>query len=304
MEDKFFGNLLGVSLLRWWFLLIPKVGMTLFVGYVCYAGWMNLGPRKPVPDIARKKAADQAVERIVDSVQKNRGVMRSAVLCHFNNDTTDYFSRKLRERIEQSNILTLSDMDFSEKFRTVLNLRNKGVKSAEEAMSEAKGRGVDCVLWGSLDRFESIKGKAILTGEWQLLNMQTSELVCYDNIQEGIGSSNLVETFSSLGRSTDDIEIAVSVIPWYVRLLGFVLIVLLLPIVTISFIRTMVAKRSNKINSFVLGVYTIIDMILAFIMVGGAFCSFWVVIVFLIAFMLAFFYNVSLMSFALRLETD
>ena len=116
--------------------------------------------------------------------------------------------------------------------------------------------------------------------------------------------SNFVEAISTLGQSADDVEIAASVVPWYMRLLGFVLLVLLLPIVTISFIRTMVAKRSNKVNAFVLSVYTVIDMILAFFMVGGTFCSCAAVAVFLGASMLAFLYNVSLMSFALRLETE
>lgn len=304
MEERFMGNLLGLSFMKWWFLLIPKVGMTLFVGYVCYMGWMNLGPHKPAPDVARMKAADHAVEKIVNDIQQNRGAIRSAALCHFANDTTDYFSRKLRERIEQSNILDLSDIDFSEKLRTVLNLRNKGAKSADEARSATKRENVDCVLWGSLDRFESIKGVATLTGEWQLVDKNTGVVVCGGQIHEGAGSSNFVEAISTLGQSADDVEIAASVVPWYMRLLGFVLLVLLLPIVTISFIRTMVAKRSNKVNAFMLGVYTVIDMILAFFMVGGTFCSFAPVAVFLGASMLAFLYNVSLMSFALRLETE
>ena len=304
MEERFMGNMLGLSFMKWWFLLIPKVGMTLFVGYVCYMGWTNLGPHKPVPDVARMKAADHAVDKIVDAIRHSRGEMRSAALCHFANDTTDYFSRKLRERIEQSNILDLSDIDFSEKLRTVLNLRNKGVTSADEARSATKGEKVDCVLWGSLDRFESIKGGATLTGEWQLLDKRTGVVVCGGQIHEGAGMSNFVEAISTLGQSADDVEIAASVVPWYMRLLGFVLLVLLLPIVTISFIRTMVAKRSNKVNAFVLSVYTVIDMILAFFMVGGTFCSFAAVAVFLGASMLAFLYNVSLMSFALRLETE
>lgn len=304
MEERFMGNLLGLSFMKWWFLLIPKVGMTLFVGYVCYMGWMNLGPHKPAPDVARMKAADHAVEKIVNDIQQNRGAIRSAALCHFANDTTDYFSRKLRERIEQSNILDLSDIDFSEKLRTVLNLRNKGATTSDEALAAVRSEKVEGVLWGSLERFESIKGGASLTGEWQLVDKNTGTVVCGGRIQEGAGASNIVEAITSLGQSADEMEIAASSIPWYMRLLGFVLLVLILPVVTISFIRTMVAKRSNKVNAFVLGVYTVIDMILSFFMIGGTFNSFGVVIVFLVASMLAFLYNVSLMSFALRLETE
>lgn len=304
MEERFIGNLLGLSFMKWWFLLIPKVGMTLFVGYLCYMGWITLGPHKPVPDVARMKAADHAVEKIVNDIQQNRGDIRNVALCHFANDVTDYFSRKLRENIEQSNILTLSDMAFSEKLRTMLNLRNRGAASANEALSAVKLERVEGILWGHLDRFESVKGVATLIGEWQLLDARTGDVVCGGQIREGMGSSKLGETISTLATSTAEVEIAVSAIPWYIRFLGFVLLVLLLPIVTISFIRTMVAKRSNKVNVFVLSVYTVIDIILAFLMVGGALTSFAVVLMFLIASLLAFFYNVSLMSFALRLETE
>lgn len=304
MEERVQGSLLGLSFMKWWFLLIPKVGMPLFVGYVCYMGWMNLGPHKPVPDLARMKAADHAVEKIVSDIQKNRGTIRNAALCHFANDASDYFSRKLREVIEQSNIIDLTDIDFSEKVRTVLNLRNAGARTSDEALDMARRESVDGVLWGRLERFESVKGEVSLTGEWQLVDKNTGAVVCGGRIQEGSRSPNIGEAVVAQGQSADEIEIAASAFPWYMRLLGFVLLVLILPVVTISFIRTMVAKRSNKVNAFVLGVYTVIDMILAFFMIGGTFGSFGVVFVFLVASIFAFFYNVSLMSFALRLETE
>ncbi len=305
MEDKFMNGLLGLSFLKWWFLLIPKVGTTLFVLYVCCMGWIKLGPHKPMPDMARMKAADRAVERIIDEVRQNRGAVRSAALCHFANDTSDYFSRRLRERIEQSNILDLTDVDFAEKLRTALNLRNRGAANASEALAAAGREEVDAVLWGRIERFESAKGGgATLTGEWQLVDRKTGVAVCGGQIQAGNAASAVLEAVASVGESTDGAEVFASAIPWYMRLLGFVLLVLLLPVLTISFVRTMVAKRSNRVNVFVLGVYTAIDMILAFFMVGGTFGSFAAVAVFIGASLAAFLYNVSLMSFALRLEAE
>ena len=304
MQERFMSNLIGLSFMKWWFLLIPKVGMTLFFGYVCYMGWMSLGPRKPVPDVAMMKVADQAVDKIVGEIYQKRGDVKSAVLCHFGNDTTDYFSNKLRGRIEKSNIIALEDVGFLEKLRTVLNLRNRGVSTTDDALHKARHHSVDGVLWGRIDRYESVKGRATLIGEWQLLDKSTGAVICGAAISEGAGATSFVEAVTTLGQSTMEIEVAASAVPWYVRLLGFVLIALLLPIVTISFIRLMVSKRSNRVNAFVLGIYTVIDMILAFMMIGGVFSSFAVIVIFLLASVLAFFYNVSLMSFALRLETE
>ena len=87
--------------------------------------------------------------------------------------------------------------------------------------------------------------------------------------------------------------------PW---ILGLALAVLLLPVVTISFIRTMVSKRSNGVNAFTLGVYTAIDAIIAYFMVGMSLETTASVVLFVGAVLFALFYNVAVMNFAVRLE--
>ena len=87
--------------------------------------------------------------------------------------------------------------------------------------------------------------------------------------------------------------------PW---VLGLALAVLLLPVVTISFIRTMVSKRSNGVNAFTLGVYTAIDAIIAYFMVGMSLETTASVVLFVGAVLFALFYNMAVMNFAVRLE--
>ena len=84
--------------------------------------------------------------------------------------------------------------------------------------------------------------------------------------------------------------------------LGLALVVLLLPVVTISFIRTMVAKRSNEVNAFTLGVYTAIDLILAFFMVGASLQTTGAIVLFVSAGIFSLIYNLTVMNYALRLE--
>ena len=86
--------------------------------------------------------------------------------------------------------------------------------------------------------------------------------------------------------------------------LGLALVVLMLPIVTITFIRTMVSKRSNGVNAFTLGVYTAIDMILAYFMVGATFETTASVVLFVGAAIFSLVYNVAVMNYALRLEDE
>ena len=93
-------------------------------------------------------------------------------------------------------------------------------------------------------------------------------------------------------------------IPWWLRICGFAVTVLLLPLVTFGVIRAIVVKRSNGINAAVLAVYTVIDAILATMMIGGNFGSNILVVVFTLAVILSLLYNSMMMSFALKLETE
>ena len=79
---------------------------------------------------------------------------------------------------------------------------------------------------------------------------------------------------------------------------------MLLPVFTIAFIRTMVRKGSNKTNAFVLAIYTLVDALLAWLLVGAALTSWFPVVVFIIAVAVAFLYNVRIMSFAVKLEEE
>ena len=84
--------------------------------------------------------------------------------------------------------------------------------------------------------------------------------------------------------------------------LGLSLVVLLLPVVTISFIRAMVARRSNKVNAFTLAVYTAIDLILAYFMIGMSLETTASVLLFVGAGVFSLIYNLTVMNYALKLE--
>ena len=68
--------------------------------------------------------------------------------------------------------------------------------------------------------------------------------------------------------------------------------------------KTMVSKRSNRTNAFVLGIYTVADAFLAYILVGPAIGALWPLIGFAIAIGFAFLYNVRIMTFALKLGEE
>jgi hypothetical protein len=290
--------------------IVPSLVGIVFVVYIAYLGWLSLGPQKPIPDDNRQRLADRAVTKIGDQLKDGRGEIRSVVLIHFANDPSDYFTNAVQANLDGSGVLNLDDRTIGEKIRNKLNLRNRGCSSLAEALKEAKGSSVQGVLWGRLDKFESHPSGAIVKGNWQLAELRTGRVVCEGKIDEDTTSPASESMARDVRKLKDDIEKHTAIteqtaglVPWYIRFLGFALLCLLLPVLTISFIRTMVAKRSNKINAFMLAIYTVVDVIFAFMMVGGALNTGWRVCAFLIAGVLALVYNYYLMCFALKLES-
>ena len=303
----FFSGAWGIALLRG---IVPTLASIVFVIYVSYLGWMSLAPQKPIPDPERQRLANVAVTKIINQLKNGRANIRCTILLHFENDPSDYFTNQLRSQLDATGILNLEDRSFWEKLRNKLNLRNAGCASLAEALNSTKNSDAQGVLWGTLSHFETSESGTVVKGKWQLVEIKTGRIVCVEDINEDTSSPAKAELAKdinalkeSIHRNTSFISQTAEMIPWYIRFLGFVLLVLLLPIITIVFIRTMVAKRSNKINAFVLSIYTIIDAIFAFFMVGGRFYSGTTVVLFLIASGLAFTYNYILMNFALKLES-
>ena len=293
---------LGSSMRLW----LSFAGWTLLIAYLTATLWINLGSSKPVPDDSRKTVGIKAAEKMVEEIRQNRKEISSAVMIHFANDPSDFFSYEIRNKLDSSGILILEDLPLMEKVRNKLNLRNEGCGSREAALTAAKGSNASGMLWGKIERYESSKQGVILKAAWELIDLKTGTVVYSGKIDEDTTkgpAGQLQQKLNDLQTQIEPLEEAAGAFPWYVRFLVYILAVLLLPIFTISFLRAMVAKRSNGVNATVLGVYTLIGVILAFFMIGASFSSGWDVTLFLIAVLFSFFYNAYLMNFALKLES-
>ena len=281
--------MLTKSLFNWF----SRLGTVLLACYIVWLGWAQLGPHKPEIGPVRMEAADEAVSAVVEDLRQNRGELGSVVLLHFAGDPSRYFSDQLRSSLEQRGVLDLHDRAFMEKTRDLLNLRESAVISPETAIELAKTRGASGVLFGRLVKFESTPRTAILDIEYTLADVTSGKTIHSGRYTNVSSASEL----SSAAATT-----FVGSFPWFKRGLGWIVVVLLLPVFTIGFIRTMVARRSNGVNAFVLAIYTLADTILAYLLVGAALTGFWSVSVFVGAVAVAFAYNIRVLSFALKLE--
>jgi len=278
---------------KWVVFLFVKVATLVLLGYVGWIVWQYLGPHKPEIGPVRKALADDVIPNIVEDIRTSKGNIRRAALLHFSNDPTDYFTNTLRGVIEQRGVLDLRDRTVAEKVRNLLHLRHPSYPAADTALERARELGAKAVLYGSIHAFESYPGGAKIDVEVNLTNVSTGQPVFTKRYNVQTSPVSMVVT---------SVQEQARAFPWFQRLFGWLIAVLLLPVFTIGFIRTMVRKESNKANAFVLGIYTVADALLAWLLVGAALSSWFLVEVFIVAIAAAFLYNVRIMTFALRLE--
>lgn len=299
------GSLLSIALFK---RNIQFLGSLCLFIYAFYLVWICLGPEKNFPNEERQQIANNAIQNMVEDIRNKRQHLRKVAVLHFSNDPTDYVTDTLRDTLNGTGILNLSDISISEKISKKLHLRCKEYFTTDEALDAISGLDVQGVLWGKVDLFETEENGAVIKGEWYLDEKGSGKRIAsgvfYKNTAEEAKKAEELrqQELKELESKTENTEDGKH--PWYVRFLVFLLLTLLLPIFTIAFIRAMVAKRSNLINAFVLGTYTFIDGILAFFMIGGVFQSGTKLMWFCLATFTAFCYNVCLMNFALKLEKE
>lgn len=276
----------------WHFLtLVGTVGL---IGYLGWEGWKRVGPRRPELNAVRRQLADAVIPEVVEAVREARAGVRSAVSLHLVNDPTDYLTDGLRRELELTGILHLNDLTLGEKLRRALSLPVRTTAQLPEALDEARSRGAQAVLFGAVQTFESVGSGGVLDLELTLAELGRGTVLFH---------RRFVRDTSKDVPGLAAIEDGVARVGGPQRLVAWVAAVLLLPVFTVGFIRTMVRRGSNRANGMTLGLYTLIDLLLAYVLVGASFASWTAAILFLLLGAAAFAYNVLIMSHVLRLET-
>jgi hypothetical protein len=231
---------------------------------------------------------------MVEDVRTGRQTIRNATLLHFANDPSDYITERFRTSLEGSGVLDLRDWTFMEKVRTVLRLRQPSYGDIDAALAKGRSLGAETVLFGHVERFESGPGGAHLELDLTLVTVADGTVV----FNKRYGKDSATGLLSNAAVQ----EQMRSVRPSQ-RFLSWVVLVLLLPVFTIAFIRAMVRKESNRVNAFTLSVYTAVDALLAYLLLGAALTGWFSVLLFIIAVGAALAYNFYIMNFALKLES-
>ena len=254
--------------------------------------WWWLGPEKPSCDSARQLAARSAIAQVAERIRAERGDVRRAAVLHLANDPSDYVTLSLRSRLAEGGLLDLDGTPPSEKIRNLLNLRNEGLFDVEKAIEYGKSHGLDAVLTGALDEFETVKDKAVLKGQLKFVRISKGDVVDIPFSDAASGGGSVAEIAKVVAGSGESPSLSLTT-----RILLLSLSIFLLPILAFPFLRMAMSKDSNVAAATALIILLAIDgfIISAALGTSGTFCG---LAVFLIIFAAAFGYDLFMLSYA------
>ncbi|MDO5675808.1 MAG: hypothetical protein Q4G66_12990 [bacterium] len=277
--------------------LITTLGSLALIAAVLWLGWQYLGPVRPEISELRRQAALKLIPQLVEDIRKNRGEVKTVLFIPLANDSSAFVSTTLRRKIELSGVLNLGSQDTLTRGRLLLNLPLVAADNVEQALALAKQSTAQAALFGRIDAFEEREDGAVLSLQLSLISLPDGRVLwtqAYTS-HKSAGFMQLAESTAATRGSTS----------FFTRLLAWALLVLLLPIFTIQFLRLMLRKGSNSVNATMLALYTGIDAILAVLLLTGApFTSVALSLVFLATITAAFLYNVRIMTFALKMDSN
>ncbi len=263
----------------------------------------TLVPPLPKLDEPRREVAGQAVVRGVEALRAAAGNIHSVALLHLANDPTNEVTALLRQTLTAQGGLTLQTEPLGDRLRALCWMVNDGTASREDALEAVSGdETLDGVIWGKIDRLENLTAGAVCSGSLELYDLR-GQRVAYAGELAASTVPPAAAQPAAAGPVYAD-ESLLGGVSWVTRLLWFALVTLLLPVFSMAFLRMMVVKRSNRVNAFVLGFYTLIDALFALILLGGVLASGRAVMGFVVPAGVGCAYNVLLMNVALRLEEN
>ena len=257
--------------------------------------WWWLGPEKPTCDSARQLAAKNAIAQAAGRIRAERGDIRRAAVLHLANDPTDFVTLALREQLKEGGMLDLDGTPSAEKVRNLLNLRNDGTFDVNKAIAYGKDSGLDAVVIGNLDEFETVNGKAVLKGQLKFVRVAKGDVVDIPFSDTASGGGIAEEVKKTMeggpaGKETAPLSLTT-------RIFLMALCIAILPVLAFPVLKKAMGRSSNAVTAAALVVLLALDglVISAFLGTSGTFCG---LAVFLVAFAAAFGFDLFMLSYA------
>ena len=135
--------------------------------------WRHFGPQKPPLSAARKAVANSVIAEAVETLHTHRGSRKSVAVFPLENDPTGYVSHQLRTALAADGHYRVTDLPMDQKVRSWLGLPLQAPKTLGRAFNVAYGTGVDSIVTGGIESFESSATNAVLHMEIILADLES-----------------------------------------------------------------------------------------------------------------------------------
>jgi len=283
---------------------VHRLGAVALAIYLVVRVWPVLWPPSPALDPARREIAETMLPKLLDDLKTKRGEVRYVAMLPLANDPKGFVRDILQNAIDNSGVLDIADKSLIDRltdyvrngYETIVGRTPNSGTSKEDALALGRHEGVQGVLFGKVKEFDAYAGHAVLDLDLHFLDVSTG--------QELLPNPNYAATPPANGSPAVTHERAeIQPFSWATSLIASAVFLLLLPIFTVGYLRSVVRKESNRANAATLVIYTVVDALVAYLLLSGGLTNWIATMVFLLVTAAAFFYNVYVMSFALRLES-
>lgn len=272
------GFLLGV--------LARPLAVALLVGVTVIQAWWLIGPDDEPLGFARRNVAARTAAVVALEIPGRDGITTLAIL-PLRNDPNEVVTRRLKESIAARGRYEIIEESL---FRRLLaQLRKTPVPpfTVAEAVSVARQIGADAVLFGEVTRFSGQQGEAMLAIDVRLAERESGQAVWVKHYEEQLsGAPTTVDYWRARLADANKPQ----------RVVIWVCLVLLLPLVTAPLVRRVTAEESNALNLGMLVAYTAVGAAAAWALTGFWVPSWWTAFALLLAMGSAAVYNYKVAS--------
>jgi len=265
-----------------------RVPLVLVLAWILFT---HLSPHRPEMPLAMRQSVEKQVSAAMDDLAAKTTAAHAGRIdvCYLDRDDTEFTTTEIRRQMHAHGIGLQPDQPISEKLRDLLGLDQPTASTLEQALAQARSRDLDAVVFGKID----------VSGTQIKIDLRLADARTGSDMKIELAD---VPATRVLQRDIPPIMHTVGDSHIFRRCVVWVIVALALPIFTVGFLREIVRKESNWHNFFALSLYTLIDLLLLWLLLDNTsrLCQ---IVSLLAGGMAIFFYNVSVMTWALKMES-
>ena len=241
-------------------IIFSKWAVAVGILVAAWQGWQILRPKPWAPNELQTGVAEKVCWQAAEALPPGLpGVEKIAVVRLGGRDTDGYVSKKLAECIHRTGRYDILHETFVGNLMRELGIDEKPVSTLAEAVEAGKGMGVSAIVFGEVPEFTSNPTHAIMRLNLRVARVQQGDAVFAESFdgREPPSPASVAGVRHSVRAS--------SVLK---RILIWLAIAALLPLLLIPAIKHFLERESNAVNFALLAALTLTDLALAFVLVG------------------------------------